>query len=138
VERVVPDPAIAAGESAGSLVPDRNVSPPRLVVASEVRPASDQEEVRSYRLQVAALAAEFKEYPTIARERGWEGVVGIRLRLVPDRPFPEVSLVRSSGVHALDEAALGMIARASRTVDVPRGLRGRLLNVDLPVDYRLD
>ena len=138
VERVVPDSVMAAGGAAGSLVSDRPVSTAQTVAASEVRPASDQEDVRSYRLQLAALAAGFKEYPTIARERGWEGVVGIQLRLLPDRPFPEVSLARSSGVHALDEAALGMIAKASRTVGIPRELRGRLLNVDLPVDYRLD
>jgi TonB family protein len=108
------------------------------VGATDGEPIPDQNDVRWYRLQVATLAAEFKEYPTMARESGLEGVVGVRLRLAPDRMFPEISLVRSSGVGVLDDAALRMIALAAGKIDVPASMRGRVLSVDLPVDYRLD
>jgi periplasmic protein TonB len=100
--------------------------------------AADPEDVMSYRMRLANLAGRFKEYPPLARERGLEGVVRVRVRLAPGLVHPEVSLGTSSGVALLDDAAVAMIARASRTVDLPLRLRGRAADIDLPVDYRLD
>jgi protein TonB len=46
------------------------------------------------------------EYPSLARERGFEGTVLLRVRVLPDGTAGEVAVERSSGHEILDGAAL--------------------------------
>ena len=104
----------------------------------EVQVQTDSEDLRSYRMHLASAAGRYKEYPAIARERGLEGVVGVRVRIGAGHARPEVSLGQSSGFRVLDEAALAMIGKATAAVELPPRLRGSGTELDLPVDYRLD
>jgi len=54
-----------------------------------------------------------KQYPRIARERGMEGVVQLRFRLLPTGDVAEVELVRGSGHEILDTASVRAVYRAA-------------------------
>ncbi len=53
-----------------------------------------------------------KNYPRLARERGVEGVVLVRFRVLPSGAVDEVDVVKSSGAAILDEASVKTVRRA--------------------------
>ncbi len=77
------------------------------------------------------------DYPAQARDRGEEGMVGLRLLVGADGTTREVRVHRSSGNRLLDEAAL---AAARRWEVEPASLDGRRAEawVEVPVRFRLD
>lgn len=103
-----------------------------------VRSGVSADDLRQYRVSLASAARRFKRYPALARERGWEGAVEVAIRFVPALPAPDVTLVRSSGHDLLDEQAVQMMAQAARATTLPEGLRGRNLEIALPVKFSLD
>jgi TonB family protein len=54
-----------------------------------------------------------KTYPRLARERGIEGSVLVRFKVLPSGDVETVSIVRSSGVKILDEASVRTVYRAA-------------------------
>ncbi len=96
------------------------------------------DDMRHYRVALASAAKRFKRYPLLARERGWEGTVEVAVLLHAAIPRPEVKLVRTSGRELLDTQALEMLAQAVRVAELPQGLRGRDLRIDLPVRFSLE
>jgi protein TonB len=141
----LPPVGSSAAVPARLAAPDQPVAGAALERAAAANPPSgapvqtpEPEDVTFYRMRLSNLAGRFKEYPPLARERGLQGVVGVRVRIGPGLAQPEVALGKSSGIAILDDAAVAMIAKASRTVDMPTRLRGRTADIDVPVDYRLD
>ncbi len=53
-----------------------------------------------------------KSYPRLARERGIEGTVLVRFRVLPTGEVEEVNVARSSGAAILDEASVRTVRRA--------------------------
>jgi len=51
------------------------------------------------------------EYPAIARERGWEGTVTLRIELLKNGRVGEVEVTKSSGHPSLDASALESVKR---------------------------
>lgn len=100
-------------------------------------PAASMEAVKEYRLNVARTSRQFKSYPPLARERGWEGVVLVAVAMPLAAGAPTVSLGRSSGYEVLDRQALEMVEQAVRLAVLPDGVRDRRLRISLPVEYRL-
>lgn len=97
------------------------------------------DELRHYRVALASAARRFKRYPPLARERGWEGTSEVAVVLRAGLPHPpEVRLTRSSGRELLDAQAMEMVAQAARVAEVPNGLRGRDLRIELPVRFSLE
>ena len=83
----------------------------------------------------SALQARFK-YPRRARVRGWEGIVVVSLRIMPDGALRDVQLADSCGIPLLDRAAVRALAR----LQVPQAvawLDGREMDMLIPVEYRL-
>jgi protein TonB len=106
------------------------------VTASE--PLSVSEAVLGqYRLNVARSARQFKVYPSLAREKGWEGVVHVSVAMLIGLERPVVSLGRSSGYGVLDRQALEMVEQAVNLAILPEGMRGSNMTVSMPVEYRL-
>lgn len=95
------------------------------------------EELGQYRLNVARNARQFKVYPSLARDNGWEGVVHVSVVMATGMANPIVSLDRSSGHRVLDRLALEMVEQAVSLAIMPEGMRGRNLSISLPVEYRL-
>jgi TonB family protein len=54
-----------------------------------------------------------KTYPRLARERGIEGSVLVRFKVLPSGDVETVNVVRSSGVEILDEASVRTVYRAA-------------------------
>ena len=96
------------------------------------------EDVRHYRVALASAAKRFKRYPPLARERGWEGTAEMAVLLYAAHRRPEVRLIRSSGRDLLDAQAMEMLGQALRVAEVPVGLRGRDLRIELPVRFSLE
>lgn len=56
------------------------------------------------------------KYPVIAQRRGWEGRVLLKLQLSPDGQAVNITIERSSGHSALDEAAIANAKQSRFTV----------------------
>lgn len=98
----------------------------------------DADGLRQYRIDLATAARRFRVYPAVARARGWEGTVELAISFGPLLPAPLVRVTRSSGHSVLDEQALSMLTQAVRVAPVPESLRGRELNISLPIRFSLD
>lgn len=77
-----------------------------------------------------------KSYPRIARERGWQGTVKLRVRFLPGGSLGQVEVVDSSGFAVLDEHALRMV-RAAELPPIPGGLAAAAFELDVPIRFRL-
>lgn len=51
------------------------------------------------------------EYPEVARRRGYEGVVLLKVRILPDGTIGDIQVERSSSYKLLDEAAINTVKR---------------------------
>lgn len=98
---------------------------------------ADPDALRAYRIELASAARRFRNYPALARSRGWEGVVEVAVVAGPIGP-PAVQLVRTSGHAVLDEQAIDMLTRAVTRTPLPDGLRSRGFRVLLPIRFSLD
>jgi protein TonB len=75
-------------------------------------------------------------YPRIARERGWEGTVILRIEVLPDGAVGSVEVAQSSNHRALDDAAVEA-ARRWRFIPARLGNESVRSFVEVPVTYRL-
>lgn len=99
---------------------------------------SDHSELGEARAEVEArlrahLARHFI-YPEVARQRGWEGEVVVRLRLIPPATVEHIQVARSSGYYVIDQAAIRALERADLS-DV--AVLPHSFEIQLPIVYRL-
>lgn len=113
-------------------MPDRS-----LEVTQTDTQAASVEEIGQYRLNVARSARQFKAYPPLAREKGWEGVVQVAVVTPIGQGAPIVSLAISSGYEVLDRQALEMVTQAVNLTILPEGMRGKRLPISFPIEYRM-
>jgi TonB family protein len=62
--------------------------------------------------QLHSALEQAKTYPRLARERGIEGTVLVRFKVLPSGTVETVNIVRSSGASILDEASVKTVYRA--------------------------
>lgn len=74
------------------------------------------------------------KYPAIAQRRGWEGSVLLKLQLAPDGHAENVTIERSSGHSALDEAAIANAKQSRFTV----GNAGQIRIATKLFEFKLD
>lgn len=110
--------------------------PSQAIEATAELSSVSEAELGEYRLNVARSARQFKVYPHLAREMGWEGVVHIAVTWPIGPAGPIVSLGKSSGHAVLDHQALEMIRQAVGLTNLPDSMRGKNLTISLPVEYR--
>lgn len=71
-------------------------------------------EISSEQWQLVSTALEkAKTYPRLARERGVEGVVLVRFKVLPTGEIEKVDIVKSSGSDLLDTASVRTVYRAA-------------------------
>ena len=63
--------------------------------------------------QVYRALERVKSYPRFARERGIEGTVLVRFKVLPSGTVETVNVVKSSGASVLDEASVTTVYRAA-------------------------
>jgi len=96
------------------------------------------EAIGEYRLNLARASRLFREYPALARERGWEGEVVVVVATVAGVGRPRVSLSRSSGFELLDTQALAMVDQAVGIAVLPSTLKWRQFALTLPIHFNLN
>ena len=98
---------------------------------------SHKDDLHRYRADLIAVARGIKAYPTLARERGWEGTVEVELRFNASTRLSDVNTVRSGGHRLLDEQALEIVRLAATSVPLPNSLASADFRLLLPVVFRL-
>ena len=95
-----------------------------------------QDALSHYLSLIAKSLNENRIYPQSARSMNQSGTVRIRLS-IGDGPTPSFKLGASSGVESLDRAALTMMEKALASNRPPESLRGRDIEVMVPVRFDL-
>ncbi|RTL48147.1 MAG: energy transducer TonB [Rhodocyclaceae bacterium] len=123
-----------AGAADGMTVATTDARQPSPARAAE---GLDAEGLRSYRMALAVHARRYRQYPEAAVQAGLRGTAEIRLWVLPGGGVT-VSLERSSGHDALDEAALGMVRQATLAASLPDSLQGRQFALLIPLRFDPD
>ncbi|HEB80823.1 MAG TPA: energy transducer TonB, partial [Chromatiales bacterium] len=110
--------------------------PPRPAAASRAG-GVDAAAAQFLRASLLHLLGEHFAYPWIARRRGWEGEVRLALRVGAAGRVSDLRVVKTSGYAILDRAALRSARRIRVVPEAARWLRGRHLDIVVPVEYRL-
>lgn len=97
-----------------------------------------QDGIRQYRLNLAREARNYRRFPALARQRGWEGEVSVVVGTVAGVVVPQVSLNQGSGIPVLDSAAIEMVRLAVGSAVLPETLRGRAFALTLPIRFTLE
>ncbi len=106
---------------------------PAAQTGDPVRPDADG--IRAYRIGLAREARAHRQYPLLARERGWTGTAEVRVDVSREGQPRQILLARSSGHDILDREAVQMMSRAAASATLPDSLRGRAFAVRLPVVF---
>ncbi|EGH14302.1 TonB, partial [Pseudomonas savastanoi pv. glycinea str. race 4] len=76
------------------------------------------------------------EYPSLARRRGWEGTVLLRVHVLASGKPGEIQIQKSSGRDQLDDAALAAVKRWS-FVPAKQGDVAQDGWVSVPIDFKI-
>ena len=98
---------------------------------------SHKDDLHRYRADLIAVARRIKTYPTLARERGWEGTVEVEFRFNASTRLSDVNTVQSGGHRLLDDQALEIVRLAATSVPLPNSLASADFRLLLPVAFRL-
>lgn len=129
------DPPASAGE-AETAAPEIGAGAlPAPAPSAGIRPARANAGDRDAQPDYAAISP--PPYPRLARRRGWQGVVRLRVRVSPDGRVIEASVDQSSGYQVLDRAALEAV-QGWRFTPAVRGGHPVESVVVVPVRFALD
>lgn len=88
-------------------------------------------------LRVLDWLAQYRSYPLAARRARIEGVVQLRVTLLPDGRLVDVRIEHSSGHAVLDQAALDLLTHAAPLPGSYSSLRTAQIELQLPIVYRM-
>lgn len=97
-----------------------------------------ENELNLFRTMVRTKIEKLKFYPRRARERGLEGIVGIRFLVLPDGGVGDIKIVRPCHREILNNAAYETILKAAPFDHVPKEIKGREMAMEIDINYRLD
>ena len=83
-----------------------------------------------------AFIARELNYPPVARNRGWQGVVKLELQIESDGHISDLHIKETSGYSLLDKAAMRSLQLA-HVPDAAQWLDGKAISIIVPVEYRL-
>ncbi|MCH8882831.1 MAG: TonB family protein [SAR324 cluster bacterium] len=78
-----------------------------------------------------------KRYPRLARRAGFEGRTLLKFKILPDGRVTEIRVLETSQFEMLDEAAMRAVERAAPFQEEGRQIRGKFIEVILPVVFQL-
>ena len=96
------------------------------------------EEMSLFRAMVRTKIERSKFYPRWARERGFEGVVGVRFVVHPDGGVTDVKVVRPCHCEVLNKAACEAIMKAAPFNPRPIEVADKEMAMEIDISYRLD
>ncbi|KAF0190792.1 MAG: periplasmic protein TonB, partial [Gammaproteobacteria bacterium] len=115
--------------------PDRGDAHPATLV-SGADTVSTTTGARVYAELVDALAGQF-DYPGVARQRGWQGMVRLGVHVAPDGTLRQIAILHSSGYRVLDHAALLSLQKVAWLPAVANWQITQGFDMVVPVEYRL-
>lgn len=77
------------------------------------------------------------EYPLIAQQRGWQGMVWLSVTVQANGVVGDVRVTQSSGHAVLDRSAVSAMRRVGHIAQASTWLNGQSLELPLPVVYQL-
>jgi periplasmic protein TonB len=114
---------------------EEEVVTPRLAGERIPTPSFDPSTVAKYRLEIISAARQFRRYPPLARENGWQGRAEVRVSFDSVRQ-PALIISKSSGYAVLDRQAVETLSKA--LAPLPPLLLGRSFELDFPVVFSLE
>ena len=114
---------------------------PELAAVSPALPAWQKSDSPGFptlppRYQAAHLDNPAPDYPPLARRRGWQGTVKLKVRVLDNGKPEEIRVQTGSGFASLDEAAIDAVRRW-RFIPAQRGNVAVDEWVLVPVEFRL-
>jgi len=116
--------------------PTENITPTPKVAEPVTKPAQENLPVTAAKGYAGYLSNPAPEYPEVALDRGWEGVVMLRVKVSPTGGPLEINLKNSSGKKALDDAAVKTVKRWKFSPAL-RGSTPVEGWVDVPIHFKL-
>jgi protein TonB len=109
------------------------------VAVVEAASAANQPQAGTLPLDLRVLdwLAQYRAYPLAARRAHLEGVVQLRVTLLPDGRLVDARVAQSSGHSVLDQAALDLLAHAAPLPAAFGGTRTERIELELPIVYRM-
>lgn len=116
-------------------------SPPSTATSSSAASSSSQSSNSAPTFTEANYRANYAhnpkpEYPAVARSRGWQGKVLLRVKVSADGLSDDVSVEQSSGHDMLDESAVEAVKKW-RFIPAKRGDTPVASSVIVPIDFKL-
>ncbi|MFZ9643036.1 MAG: TonB family protein [Candidatus Methylopumilus sp.] len=137
----LPPPAVIAAAPKAETPAAFVVPTPEPVKPEAPKPTVNQADLDAARNQYgSALSREIAKhinYPSIAKMRGWQGVVEIDFQLDGNGKILSQKIRTSSGFEVLDKQALEMVKKSNFPVP-PEVLKSSAFNVTVPVSFRLE
>jgi periplasmic protein TonB len=124
-------PAIALSDTGASSSTGEADFPP------QAEAQKSQEGEMPIDLRVLDWLARYRSYPLAARRARIEGVVELRVTLMPDGRLVDARVERSSGHPLLDQAALDLLARAAPLPSDFGTARTEQIELQLPIVFRM-
>lgn len=110
-------------------------------VAKELTPQVTIKEMPDYLVgytrQIQQKIAQAAVYPEEASQLGWEGAVGLDLKILSDGTLASIKVKQSSGYEIFDDSAVNAAKNSAPFPIFPVELRAREINIDVPVIYNL-
>lgn len=129
VAKAAPQPVQQVQES-------NNVVPTQKVAEPATKPTQENSPVTSAKGYAGYLSNPAPEYPEIALDRGWEGVVMLRVKVSATGSPLEINIKNSSGKKVLDDAAVKTVKRWKFS-PATRGNTPIEGWVDVPINFKL-
>lgn len=131
-----PIPSSATSVDAANSFSASNSSPLTETTDGESVEINDRDALKEFIFALGRQSRRFKEYPTLARQRGWDGIVKLSVTAKFGQLF--VAVKESSGHDLLDQQALLMLENAIRQNPLPNVLRQRQFQFLVPIEYNLN
>lgn len=145
-----PQPAIAPSEPTAPAAPvveeSASSAPAPVTTAASNNPASssststwdDSDVWDEYGRDLQRLCERYKQYPEIARRRGWQGAGKVIVRFSAEGKNTSIAIEKSTGQKSLDEQALEMVRKSLNDLPVPPKFKGKEFKLTIPIDFKLE
>ena len=114
------------------------LSPPEAPKKNEPSQNDINAALSQYSSTLGRAISQHKDYPNIAKMRGWQGNCSLDLKLDGSGNVLSASVKESSGYDVLDNQALEMARKAAPFPAPPEVLRDRNFNLTVPVSFKLE
>ena len=113
---------------------------PKFLPEQQENPLSGEELKKlwaGYTSAVRKMIAEAKVYPPSARDKGYQGKIGLSFKLGKDGELLKLLIENSSGNNILDDAARNAVKNAGPFPPIPEKLNKQYVLLELPISFIL-